>query len=171
MAVQTSLVKEKASYGVLQKRTSTLCKQKSVVNQCRVRETTVPVPRVSDFYVWLACPCRKIALQFEEQLFFFVVDTHLMSVGSLTHTHTHTHTHRHTQTDTDRHTHRQTHRQTDTQADTHTETTWETCSGNLESWEPSQHLLLGTGKPRKTCVKAACRSTFRILTASQQSGI
>ena len=26
---------------------------------------------------------------------------------------------------------------------------WEACSGNLESWEPSQHLLLGTGKPRK----------------------
>jgi len=28
-------------------------------------------------------------------------------------------------------------------------------SGNLESWEPSQHLLLGTGKPRKTCVEVA----------------
>jgi len=26
-------------------------------------------------------------------------------------------------------------------------------SGNLESWEPSQHLLLDTGKPRKTCVR------------------
>ena len=24
---------------------------------------------------------------------------------------------------------------------------WEECSGNLESWEPSKHLLLGTGKP------------------------
>jgi len=22
---------------------------------------------------------------------------------------------------------------------------------NVESWEPSQHLLSGTGKPRKTC--------------------
>jgi hypothetical protein len=27
--------------------------------------------------------------------------------------------------------------------------TWEACSGNLEFWEPSQHLLLDTGKPRK----------------------
>jgi len=26
----------------------------------------------------------------------------------------------------------------------------EACSGNLESWEPSQHLLLDTGKPRDT---------------------
>jgi len=51
MAVQTSLVKEKASYGVLQKRTSTLCKQNSVVNRCIVRETTVALPRGSDFYI------------------------------------------------------------------------------------------------------------------------
>ena len=43
-------------------------------------------------------------------------------------------------------------------------------SDNLESWEPSQHLLLGTGKPRKTCVEVAGRRTFRILTSSQQSG-
>ena len=49
--------------------------------------------------------------------------------------------------------------------------TWEACSGNLESWEPSQHLLLGTGKPRKTCIEMAGRMTFRILTSSQQSGI
>jgi len=41
----------------------------------------------------------------------------------------------------------------------------------LESWEPSQHLLLGTAKPRKTCVEMAGRRTFRILTSSQQSGI
>jgi len=39
------------------------------------------------------------------------------------------------------------------------------------SWESSQHLLLGTGKPRKTCVEVAGRRTFRILTSSQQSGI
>jgi len=45
------------------------------------------------------------------------------------------------------------------------------CSGNLESWEPSQRLLLDTGKPRKTCVEMAGRRTFRILTSSQQSGI
>jgi hypothetical protein len=31
--------------------------------------------------------------------------------------------------------------------------TWEACSGNLESWKPSQHLLIDTGKPRKTCVE------------------
>jgi len=47
----------------------------------------------------------------------------------------------------------------------------EKCSGNLESWEPSQHLLLDTGKPRKTCVEVAGRRTFRILASSQQSGI
>jgi len=41
----------------------------------------------------------------------------------------------------------------------------------LESWEPSQHLLLGTGTPRKTCVDVAGRRTFRILTSSQQFGI
>ena len=44
-------------------------------------------------------------------------------------------------------------------------------SGNLESWEPSQPLLSGTGKPRKTCDEVARRRTFRILTSSQQSGI
>jgi len=32
-------------------------------------------------------------------------------------------------------------------------------------------LLLGTGKPRKTCVEVAGRRTFRKLTSSQQSGI
>ena len=37
--------------------------------------------------------------------------------------------------------------------------------------EPSQHLLIGTVKPRKTCVEVAGRGTFRILTSSQQSGI
>ena len=51
------------------------------------------------------------------------------------------------------------------------EGTWEACSGNLESWEPTQHLLLDTGKPRKTCVEVAGRRTFRILTSSQQSGV
>jgi len=44
----------------------------------------------------------------------------------------------------------------------------EACSGNVESWEPFQRLLLGTGKPRKTCVEMAGRGTFRILTSSQQ---
>jgi len=34
----------------------------------------------------------------------------------------------------------------------------------------SQHLLLGIGKPRKTCVEVGVRRTFRILTSSQQSG-
>jgi hypothetical protein len=34
-----------------------------------------------------------------------------------------------------------------------------------------QHLLIDTGKPRKTCVEVAGRRTFRILTSSQQSGI
>ena len=43
--------------------------------------------------------------------------------------------------------------------------TWEACSGNLESWEPSHHLLLDTGKPRKTCVEVAGRRNFRILTS------
>jgi len=30
----------------------------------------------------------------------------------------------------------------------------------MESWEPSQHLLIDTGKPRKTCVEVAdlCRA-------------
>ena len=49
--------------------------------------------------------------------------------------------------------------------------TREVCSGNLESWEPSQHLLLETGKAWKACVEMAGRRTFRILTSSQQSGI
>jgi hypothetical protein len=48
--------------------------------------------------------------------------------------------------------------------------TWEACSGNLESWEPSQYLLLDTGKTRKTCVAVAGRRTFRILTSNQLSG-
>ena len=39
-------------------------------------------------------------------------------------------------------------------------------SGNLESWESSQHLLLGTEKPRKTRVEVTGRRTFRILTSS-----
>jgi len=34
-----------------------------------------------------------------------------------------------------------------------------------------QHLLIDTGKPRKTCVEMAGRRTFRILTSSLQSGI
>jgi len=38
------------------------------------------------------------------------------------------------------------------------------------TWEPSEHLLIDTGKPRKTCVEVAGRRTFRILTSSQQSG-
>jgi len=36
-----------------------------------------------------------------------------------------------------------------------------------ESWEPSQYLFLGTGKPRKTCAEMAGRRTFRILTSRQ----
>ena len=40
----------------------------------------------------------------------------------------------------------------------------------MESWEPHQHLLLHTGKPRKTCVEVTGRRTFRSLTSSQQSG-
>jgi hypothetical protein len=39
-----------------------------------------------------------------------------------------------------------------------------------ESWEPSQHSLADTGKPRKTCAEVASRRTFRILTSSQQFG-
>ena len=31
----------------------------------------------------------------------------------------------------------------------------------MESWEPFQHLLFGTGKPRKTCVEMAGRRTSR----------
>jgi len=42
---------------------------------------------------------------------------------------------------------------------------------NLESWEPSQHFLIDTGKPRKTCVEMAGRRTCRVLTSSQQSSI
>jgi len=41
----------------------------------------------------------------------------------------------------------------------------------VETWEPSQHSLVDTGKLRKTCVEVAGRRTFRILTSSQQSGI
>jgi len=44
------------------------------------------------------------------------------------------------------------------------------CSGKLESCEPSQHLLIDTGKSRKTCVEVAGRRAFRVLTSSQQSG-
>ena len=50
-------------------------------------------------------------------------------------------------------------------------TTWQACSINLETWELSQHSLVDKGKPRKTCVEVAGRTTFRILTSSQQSGI
>ena len=39
-----------------------------------------------------------------------------------------------------------------------------------ESWEPSQHSLLDTEKPRETCAEVAGRRTFWILTSSQQSG-
>jgi hypothetical protein len=41
----------------------------------------------------------------------------------------------------------------------------------LEIGEPSEHSLVETGKPRKTCVEVAGRRIFRILTSSQQSGI
>ena len=37
--------------------------------------------------------------------------------------------------------------------------------------EPFEHLLIDTGKPRKTYVEVAGRRTFRILTSSQRSGI
>jgi len=40
----------------------------------------------------------------------------------------------------------------------------------LASWVPSQHLLMDTGKPRKTCVEVAGRRTFRTLPSRQQSG-
>ena len=40
----------------------------------------------------------------------------------------------------------------------------------MEYWEPSERLLIDTGKPRKTCVEVAGRRTFRVLTFSQQSG-
>jgi hypothetical protein len=49
--------------------------------------------------------------------------------------------------------------------------TCEAYSGNLETWQSSQHLLLDTRKPRKTCAELAGRRTFRILTSSKQSGI
>jgi hypothetical protein len=49
--------------------------------------------------------------------------------------------------------------------------TQEARSNNLETWEPSQHSLVDTGKPRKTYVEVAGRRNFRILTSSQQSGI
>ena len=35
------------------------------------------------------------------------------------------------------------------------------CSDNLESWEPSKHLLIDTRKSRKTCVEVPGRRTFR----------
>jgi len=41
----------------------------------------------------------------------------------------------------------------------------------VATWKPSQHLLIDTGKQRKTCVEVAGRRTFRLLTSSQQSGI
>ena len=44
-----------------------------------------------------------------------------------------------------------------------------TCSSNLETGEPSQHSLVDTGKPRKTCVEVAGRRTFQMLTSSQQT--
>jgi hypothetical protein len=47
----------------------------------------------------------------------------------------------------------------------------EVCRSNLETWKPSQDLLIDRGKPRKTCVEVAGRRTFRILASSQQSGI
>jgi hypothetical protein len=40
----------------------------------------------------------------------------------------------------------------------------------ISTWslgEPSQHSLLDTGKPRKTCAEVAGRRTFRILTSGQ----
>jgi hypothetical protein len=47
----------------------------------------------------------------------------------------------------------------------------EACSGNLESWEPSPHLLMDTGKTGKTCVDIAGRNTFQLLNSGQQSGM
>ena len=41
----------------------------------------------------------------------------------------------------------------------------------VATWNPSQHLLIDTGKPRKTCVEVASHRTFWILNSSQQSGI
>jgi hypothetical protein len=48
--------------------------------------------------------------------------------------------------------------------------TYEACNSNLESWEPFQHSILDKGKARKTCTEVAGRTTFPILTSSQQSG-
>ena len=45
----------------------------------------------------------------------------------------------------------------------------EACSSNWEFWEPSQHSLIDTEKPRKTCAEMAGRRTFQILTFSEQS--
>ena len=42
---------------------------------------------------------------------------------------------------------------------------------SLECWEPSQHLLLESGKPSKTCVEMAGLRTFRMVTSGQQSDI
>ena len=39
------------------------------------------------------------------------------------------------------------------------------------TWKPSEHSLVDTGKPRKTCVEVAGHRTFRIPTSNQQSGI
>jgi len=33
----------------------------------------------------------------------------------------------------------------------------------LETGEPSEHSLVDTGKPRKTCVEVAGRRNFRLL--------
>jgi len=41
----------------------------------------------------------------------------------------------------------------------------------VATWEPTEHSLADTGKPRKTCVEVAGRRAFRILNSSQQSGI
>jgi hypothetical protein len=35
--------------------------------------------------------------------------------------------------------------------------------GNLETWGPSQHSLVDTGKPRKTCVEVAGRFIIIII--------
>jgi len=40
----------------------------------------------------------------------------------------------------------------------------------VESWEPSQHLLIDIGKPRKTRVEVDSPRTFQIPTSSQQFG-
>jgi len=46
--------------------------------------------------------------------------------------------------------------------------TWEACSGNLESWEPSQHLLIGTEK-RLSRWPVAGPSEYWLLTSSPAS--